>query len=161
MTTDRVFWQMAVRSPPGMEEARYWTRPDLRFLCGAPAGIEPATPSLPWNHWEPLCGSPFSQVRLDRWCQSYGFSFSEGMRSLSGRTLAGAPPRKSPRSRIEWPIGSWTTWDGQEPDRPCDVCLSYTDIDLGTRGRAIGLLARVLYPDLPPDPAQGDEKPDR
>jgi hypothetical protein len=24
--------------------------------------------------------------------------------------------------------------------------LSYTDIDLGIRGRAIGLLARVLYP---------------
>ena len=33
----------------------------------------------------------------------------------------------------------------------CDGCLSYTDIDLGIRGRAIGLLARVLYPDLPPD----------
>lgn len=34
-------------------------------------------------------------------------------------------------------------------DRACDVCLSYTDIDLGIRGRAIGLLARVLYGDLP------------
>jgi hypothetical protein len=36
-------------------------------------------------------------------------------------------------------------------DQACDVCLSYTDIDLGVRGRAIGLLTRVLYPDLPPD----------
>ena len=26
--------------------------------------------------------------------------------------------------------------------------LDYTDIDLGIRGRAIGLLGRVLYPDL-------------
>jgi hypothetical protein len=33
-------------------------------------------------------------------------------------------------------------------DRACDVCLSLTDIDLGVRGRAIGLLARVLYGDL-------------
>jgi hypothetical protein len=37
-------------------------------------------------------------------------------------------------------------------DQACDRCLSYTDVDLGIRGRAIGLLARVLYPDLPPDP---------
>ena len=34
-------------------------------------------------------------------------------------------------------------------DQACDVCLSYTDVDLGIRGRAIGLLARVLYGDLP------------
>jgi hypothetical protein len=34
-------------------------------------------------------------------------------------------------------------------DQACDVCLSHTDIDLGIRGRAIGLLARVLYGDLP------------
>jgi hypothetical protein len=31
-----------------------------------PAGIEPATPSLPWNHQEPLCGPPFPQLTLDR-----------------------------------------------------------------------------------------------
>jgi hypothetical protein len=30
---------------------------------GAPAGIEPATPSLPWNHREPLCGPPFPRSR--------------------------------------------------------------------------------------------------
>jgi hypothetical protein len=34
-------------------------------------------------------------------------------------------------------------------DRACDVCLSYLEIDLGIRGRAIDLLARVLYGDLP------------
>jgi hypothetical protein len=33
--------------------------PAGQHLCGAPAGIEPATPSLPWNHQEPLCGTPF------------------------------------------------------------------------------------------------------
>ena len=37
-------------------------------------------------------------------------------------------------------------------DQACHRCLSDTDLDLGVRGRAIGLLARVLYPDLPPDP---------
>jgi hypothetical protein len=64
-----------------MEEAGCWTRPDLRFLCGAPAGIEPATPSLPWNHQEPLCGSPFPQVTPDRRGRSYRFSFGEVMGS--------------------------------------------------------------------------------
>jgi hypothetical protein len=34
-------------------------------------------------------------------------------------------------------------------DGACDVCLSYTDVDLAIRGRAIGLLARVRYGDLP------------
>jgi hypothetical protein len=38
-------------------------------------------------------------------------------------------------------------------DQACDRCLSYTKVDLGIRGRAIGLLARVLYPDLPSDPS--------
>jgi hypothetical protein len=47
-----------------------------------PAGIEPATPSLPWNHQEPLCGTPFPQVALDRRGQRYRFSFGEVMRSL-------------------------------------------------------------------------------
>ena len=42
-------------------------------LVEAPAGIEPATPSLPWNHREPLCRSPFSQVVCDRRTQSYRF----------------------------------------------------------------------------------------
>jgi hypothetical protein len=34
-------------------------------------------------------------------------------------------------------------------DQACDVCLSYLDVDLAVRGRAIGLLARVRYGDLP------------
>jgi hypothetical protein len=33
-------------------------------------------------------------------------------------------------------------------DEACDVCLSYTDVDLAIRGRAIGLLARVHYGDI-------------
>src|SRR5215216_5283430 len=56
-------------------------------LVEPPAGIEPATPSLPWNHQEPLCGTPFPQVAPDRRGQSYGFSLGEGMRSLSGHAL--------------------------------------------------------------------------
>ena len=52
-----------------------------------PAGIEPATPSLPWNHREPLCEPPSSQVAPDRRGQSYRFSFGEVMRSLSSHAL--------------------------------------------------------------------------
>jgi hypothetical protein len=45
---------------------------------------------------------------------------------------------------------AWLAQDDQAAlDQACDVCLNYTDIDLGIRGRAIGLLARVLYGDLP------------
>jgi hypothetical protein len=81
-----------VRSHPNMGSALQSVRPaperrtDQRFgwsgLCGAPAGIEPATPSLPWNHQEPLCGPPFPQVAPDRKGQSYRFSFAEVMRSF-------------------------------------------------------------------------------
>ena len=39
--------------------------------CGAPAGIEPATPSL-WNHQKPLCEPPFPQVPLDRRAEVIG-----------------------------------------------------------------------------------------
>jgi hypothetical protein len=47
---------------------------------------------------------------------------------------------------------AWLAHDDQAAlDQACDVCLSYTEVDLGIRGRAIGLLARVLHPDLPPD----------
>jgi hypothetical protein len=47
-----------------------------------PAGIEPATPSLPWNHREPLCGPAFPQVTPDHKGQSYRFSSSAVMRSV-------------------------------------------------------------------------------
>jgi hypothetical protein len=47
---------------------------------------------------------------------------------------------------------AWLARDDQASlDLACDVCLSYSNVDLGIRGRAIGLLGRVLYPDLPPD----------
>jgi hypothetical protein len=58
----------------------------VRAYVEPPAGIEPATPSLPWNHREPLCGTPFPQVKPDRRGQSYRFSFGAVMRSLSGHT---------------------------------------------------------------------------
>ena len=53
-----------------------------------PAGIEPATPSLPWNHQEPLCEPPFPQVTPDRRGRSYRFSFGQVMRSLQSRLIA-------------------------------------------------------------------------
>src|SRR5678815_4071749 len=75
-------WQTAVQGAPSMEEAGSWTRPELLvWVWSPPAGIEPATPSLPWNHKEPLCGPPFPQVGLDRRSRSYRFSSCEGMRS--------------------------------------------------------------------------------
>jgi len=60
-------------------------RPGLTCCFGVepPAGIEPATPSLPWNHQEPLCETPYPQVTPDRQGQSYRFSCGEVMRSLS------------------------------------------------------------------------------
>jgi hypothetical protein len=58
--------------------------PLVRAYVEPPAGIEPATPSLPWNHREPLCGPPFPQVAPNRRGQSYRFSLGEVMRSLSG-----------------------------------------------------------------------------
>jgi len=58
---------------------------------GAPGGIEPPTPSLPWNHREPLYGWLFPQVTPDRPGQSYRFSFSEVMRSLSSHVLIVRP----------------------------------------------------------------------
>src|SRR5215203_4717653 len=65
-------------------------RPAFALVIGLvepPAGIEPATPSLPWNHQEPLCEPPFPQVTPDRKGQSYGFSFGEVMRSLPSHAL--------------------------------------------------------------------------
>jgi hypothetical protein len=35
-------------------------------------------------------------------------------------------------------------------DQGCDVCLSYTDIDLGIRGWGDRAAGPVLYPELPP-----------
>ena len=45
---------------------------------------------------------------------------------------------------------AWLARDDQAAlAQACDVCLSHTEVDLGIRGRAIGLLARVRYGDLP------------
>ena len=38
------------------------------------AGTASRSPS---NNWEPLCGTPFSQIARDRRCRSYGFSQGE------------------------------------------------------------------------------------
>jgi hypothetical protein len=69
-----------------------------------PAGIEPATPSLPWNHQEPLCGWSFSQVALDRRGRRYRFSFGEVMRSLRGclRVAQGAGRAPGASARPAW-----------------------------------------------------------
>jgi hypothetical protein len=63
--------------------------PGLAWWFGVepPAGIEPATPSLPWNHQEPLCEPPYPQLTPDRQGQSYRFSFDGVMRSLSSHAL--------------------------------------------------------------------------
>jgi hypothetical protein len=79
-------WQTAVGGSRSRD--RPGARPGLAcwFVVEPPAGIEPATPSLPWNHREPLCGPPFSQVAPDRQGKSYRFSFRSVMRSLSTPT---------------------------------------------------------------------------
>jgi hypothetical protein len=41
-------WQTAVRVAPGIRQAGCWTRLACWFGVEPPAGIEPATPSLPW-----------------------------------------------------------------------------------------------------------------
>jgi hypothetical protein len=63
----------------------------VRAFVEPPGGIEPPTPSLPWNHREPLYGWLFPQVTPDRRGQSYRFSFSEVMRSLSSHVLIVRP----------------------------------------------------------------------
>jgi hypothetical protein len=75
-------WQTAVGASRPRD--RSGTGPGLTcwFVVEPPAGIEPATPSLPWNHREPLCGPPYSQVASDRQGQSYRFSFGAVMCSL-------------------------------------------------------------------------------
>jgi hypothetical protein len=76
-----ICWQIAGKWRFG--GFRAWKRPGVGpgLTCGfcvePPAGIEPATPSLPWNHREPLCEPPFPQVTLDRSSRSYRFSFGE------------------------------------------------------------------------------------
>ena len=74
--------------------------PAGQHLCGAPAGIEPATPSLPWNHREPLCDPPFPQLTPDRRGRSYRFSFDEVIRSLCSRLALMVATSRSNSDRI-------------------------------------------------------------
>jgi hypothetical protein len=67
--------------PTGSERSNRPAVPLVSLCVEPPAGIEPATPSLPWNHREPLCATPFSQVTPDRRRRSYRFSFGQVMRS--------------------------------------------------------------------------------
>jgi hypothetical protein len=72
-----------------------------------PAGIEPATPSLPWNHQEPLCGPPSPQVTPDRRGRSYRFSFGAVMRSLCSRLALMVATSRSNSDRIRrWTSGA-------------------------------------------------------
>ena len=73
--------QTSVARSTGTPDAQLTAFPLVSPCVEPPAGIEPATPSLPWNHQEPLCGPPFPQLTPDRSGQSYRFSFGEVMRS--------------------------------------------------------------------------------
>ena len=74
-------------------------------LVEPPAGIEPATPSLPWNHQEPLCEPPFPQVAPDRRGRSYRFSSDEVMRSLCSRLALMVATSRSSSDRIRLRTG--------------------------------------------------------
>src|SRR5829696_2468910 len=87
--------------PPSLDEAACQTPPNLMFCVEPPAGIEPATPTLPWNHQEPLCEPPFSKVAPDRRGRSYRFSFDAVMRSLSSRVLVVRP---TSQALVETPV---------------------------------------------------------
>jgi hypothetical protein len=79
-------WQIAGKRRSGALRAckRPGVGPGLGCWFGVepPAGIEPATPSLPWNYQEPLCRTPFSQVTPNRRGQSYRFSFGSVIGSV-------------------------------------------------------------------------------
>jgi hypothetical protein len=50
---------------------------------------------------------------------------------------------------------AWLAHDDEAAvDQACEVCRGRTEADLASRGRAIGLLARVRYHDLPAQPAR-------
>jgi hypothetical protein len=72
----------------------------------SPAGIEPATPSLPWNHQEPLCRRPFSQLAPDRRAEVIG--------SPSAKVCARPGPRRPHR-----PAGRQRC--GRPAQRPTDA----------------------------------------
>jgi hypothetical protein len=123
-------WQTAPRRAPSMRQAGCWTRPDLGCWCGAPAGIEPATPSLPWNHQEPLCAPSFPQVTLDRKGRSYRFPFGSVMRSVSITEIHSLSPRwlTSPCAGTSLASGApaATPCRRPPPARPAECASSHT-----------------------------------
>jgi hypothetical protein len=84
-------------------------------------------PYLPWNHREPLCGPPFSQVTPDRKGRSYRFSFGEVMRSqICGLLSSGQADHNSRLQKRSQPVHhegcrrshlSLRRWDGPWPLR--------------------------------------------
>jgi hypothetical protein len=91
-------WQAAVEGAQPCDRPGAGPSLTCGFYVEPPAGIEPATPSLPWNHQEPLCEPLFPQVTPDRRGQSYRFSFGQVMRSLqpcAGRLWG--KPESAPR----------------------------------------------------------------
>jgi hypothetical protein len=104
-----------------------WNRPGVipGLACGVvvepPAGIEPATPSLPWNHREPLCEPPYPQLTPDRKGESYRFSCGQVMCSPSSHVVmvtgAGHHPSR------EWPGHSrgQPRWAHRVDLRPLDL----------------------------------------
>ena len=61
----------------------------------------PVNASLPWNHQEPLCAAPLSQVTPDRRGRSYRFSFDEVMRSLQAMCRSSS---RRHRALVEAPV---------------------------------------------------------
>jgi hypothetical protein len=131
------------------------------MLCGAP-----------WFHplVLPALRNRVLQFQFD--CPSDGPALAPAHLGRYGPGMSTQAPRWLAVSRVERlversmtvpgrgvrrrPGVSGLAWLAQDEhpalDEACDVCLSYIAIDLGIRGRAIGLLARVLHSDLPPDP---------
>jgi hypothetical protein len=74
-------------------------------------GRPPATPSLPWNHREPLCEPPFPQVTPDRQGRSYRFSCGKVMCSLqaSSWVASSKPPRGSSAGQQLTRVAQWRT----------------------------------------------------
>jgi hypothetical protein len=153
-------------SQPQQDQRRAFNQPQIRnrpapLLVSAyvepPAGIEPATPSLPWNYREPLCGSSFPQVVRDRGCQGRALSTRRGAFSLSG--AGSLSPRRScptdhqlaPPAKRAWrPASARPEPGGDPPSRPAPLPPDrarrrHDEATTGTRPetRAAALVSRL------------------
>jgi hypothetical protein len=105
---------------------------------GRPASRPDPNAYLPWNHQEPLCGSPFPQVTPDRRGQSYRFSFGEVMRSLRRSASchhaypAQAAEAPNSDSRIATACSGIASWRSVNPFAPKPV---------GRCGQRIGVMS--------------------